>query len=86
MSLESTPQSTLTLDLGSEHGLDTPLIFAPRDSQELAQNIPTALNEIMTEGEKLADGAPPLTSEQADRIVSVLRLNEGTPKERLRAA
>ncbi|TDP89497.1 hypothetical protein EDF62_3228 [Leucobacter luti] len=40
---------------------------------------------IMRAGEKLADGAPPLTVAQVDRVVAALRTSSGESAEQLAA-
>lgn len=40
---------------------------------------------IMGAGEKLADGAPPLTVAQVDRVVAALRTSSGESEEQLAA-
>lgn len=54
--------------------------------QELDLCPPELADLIMQEGTKLAEGAPPLTPQQVDKIVVALRHGRNTHSRRRRAA
>jgi hypothetical protein len=52
----------------------SPSVESPTCGTSVSSNVIASLTKA---GERLAENAPPLTSEQVDRIVAILRLSDG---------